>query len=369
MRLVNHEFRSPMNVALSMIWLLQKKQSTPLEVSSGLELLRFSCEDALSVLDNFNALESGRNEMPLTSCLADVDDIIQNLVKQFESAALQSSIDLSLSLQPCDSSNFWFMIDVIQIKLALRNLLASSLKVTPPKGSVIISTLQTDDGARISFTSRRGVEPGIVAVKMAEELEAGMSLDAARLIVSLHRGSISVERDVSGLALIVHVDLPLTYISNTPTKLRGGGHRQSLVCDSFDKTWKPRVLIVDDDALCRKIHAKLFQASISESVEVMNGKEAVEAVSKSMLENRPFDLILMDSNMPIMTGPVASKFIREMGFTGAILGVTGNVLHADIEDFLLHGASEVLLKPLLPTVISRMINNISPRSTRYNVIV
>lgn len=50
--------------------------------------------------------------------------------------------------------------------------------------------------------------------------------------------------------------------------------------------------------------------------------------------------------MPIMSGASATKLIREGGFKGKILGVTGNALQADIDDFIQQGADKVYLKPL-----------------------
>ena len=54
----------------------------------------------------------------------------------------------------------------------------------------------------------------------------------------------------------------------------------------------------------------------------------------------------MDSSMPFMGGLQATKKIRELGYKGKIFGVTGNAFQSDIEEFIAHGADEVLVKPL-----------------------
>jgi CheY-like chemotaxis protein len=56
--------------------------------------------------------------------------------------------------------------------------------------------------------------------------------------------------------------------------------------------------------------------------------------------------ILMDSVMPVMDGPTAVQRIREAGYTGLIVGVTGNVQPEDIEHFISCGADTVMGKPL-----------------------
>jgi CheY-like chemotaxis protein len=54
----------------------------------------------------------------------------------------------------------------------------------------------------------------------------------------------------------------------------------------------------------------------------------------------------MDFVMPNMNGPDATRKIRELGYDGIIIGVTGNTLPCDIDHFKLSGANDVLAKPL-----------------------
>ena len=77
--------------------------------------------------------------------------------------------------------------------------------------------------------------------------------------------------------------------------------------------------------------------------EAEDGSDAVELISTGV-EN--IDLILMDNVMPNMSGPLATKVIRSLGFKGLIFGVTGNALPEDITEFIAHGADAVLSKPL-----------------------
>ena len=64
----------------------------------------------------------------------------------------------------------------------------------------------------------------------------------------------------------------------------------------------------------------------------------------------------MDNQMPIMTGPEASKKIREMGYTIPIIGLTGNIMEDDIKYFKENGANEVLGKPTKKDKLNEMLN-------------
>ena len=58
-----------------------------------------------------------------------------------------------------------------------------------------------------------------------------------------------------------------------------------------------------------------------------------------------YDAILMDNQMKNMNGPEAAIEIRKLGYTGLIIGITGNVMGPDMEFFKNAGTSHVLAKP------------------------
>jgi CheY-like chemotaxis protein len=128
-----------------------------------------------------------------------------------------------------------------------------------------------------------------------------------------------------------------------------------------------RVLVVDDSKLNRKMMAATVKAKFQDIVQAENGRMAVEEYEISLQENRPFDLILMDSIMPVMSGVEATRIIRSRGFQGLIVGVTGNILPEDIAQFKESGVNDVILKPLhldaLEAVLSRE-QNCSPVRAR-----
>jgi len=126
-----------------------------------------------------------------------------------------------------------------------------------------------------------------------------------------------------------------------------------LVDDSFDRLC--RILIVDDSRLCRKatkeyIRREVDLRDVDESLskvkilfeECEDGAHAVNIVMK----DGKFDIICMDNIMTTMGGIVATKNIRQLGFTGKIIAITGNVMKEDVDEFLSAGADYVLAKPL-----------------------
>ena len=116
--------------------------------------------------------------------------------------------------------------------------------------------------------------------------------------------------------------------------------------DKRVKNLLPKILVVDDALLNRTMLIRLLRTRCSSSAEAEDGSVAVEMIRQSMAQNAQFDVVLMDSCMPEMDGPSATRIIRDMGFKGLILGVTGNALPEDVANFMASGANAVLVKPL-----------------------
>lgn len=117
------------------------------------------------------------------------------------------------------------------------------------------------------------------------------------------------------------------------------------------------VLMVDDSLPNRKMLGRILRMNDCKVTEAVDGQDAVNKMKDNMEALRgsgtgvdgdkvPFDFITMDFEMPIMKGPEATKLIRDMGYTGPIIGVSGNVLKEDVDYFMSCGATTVLPKPV-----------------------
>jgi CheY-like chemotaxis protein len=107
------------------------------------------------------------------------------------------------------------------------------------------------------------------------------------------------------------------------------------------------ILVVDDAVSSRKMLMKILMRRGHTCEEARDGMEAIEKFRVSQAnEIKGFDTILMDSEMPQISGPKATRVIREMGCKCMIIGITGNVMPEDVAYFEEHGADGVLAKPL-----------------------
>ena len=99
---------------------------------------------------------------------------------------------------------------------------------------------------------------------------------------------------------------------------------------------------------------RMLESSANSSVlgdctilEADDGSTALDAMRSESEAGRVIDLVLMDYVMVRMDGPEAVQRMRaDLGYRGVVIGITGNALPEDLDNFRQHGANIVLTKPL-----------------------
>lgn len=120
-----------------------------------------------------------------------------------------------------------------------------------------------------------------------------------------------------------------------------------------------KILVVDDVIDNRRLLKFLLGKMNLTCDFAENGEEAVDKIFLSMTSTRPYELVFMDMQMPIMDGITAARTVREENFTGAIVALTANAMPQDRARCLEAGCEEFLTKPIdrnaLTAVVERMI--------------
>lgn len=112
------------------------------------------------------------------------------------------------------------------------------------------------------------------------------------------------------------------------------------------KSLQGTALIVDDVISNRRMTGRVLEQMGFEVDQAEDGKIAVEMCTNKLQKDGPYSLIIMDNMMPVMTGKEATEVLRSMNYNGLIVGLTGNILEEDLEEFSKSGCNEVITKPL-----------------------
>ncbi len=111
---------------------------------------------------------------------------------------------------------------------------------------------------------------------------------------------------------------------------------------------EPRVLLVEDNEINQEIALEIIQSAHLDTDVVGNGQEAVDAVKKAVADEKPYSLILMDVQMPVMDGLEATKHLRAVGYSMPIIAMTAHTEQKDRDRAFEAGMNAYLNKPLDP---------------------
>jgi PAS domain S-box-containing protein len=108
-----------------------------------------------------------------------------------------------------------------------------------------------------------------------------------------------------------------------------------------------RVLLVEDNELNQQVATGILDMASFQVDVASDGEQALDRIRK-MPPERPYDLVLMDVQMPVMDGIEATKQLRAQGFTTPIIALTANVMQGDRERYMAIGMNGYLAKPIEP---------------------
>jgi CheY-like chemotaxis protein len=107
-----------------------------------------------------------------------------------------------------------------------------------------------------------------------------------------------------------------------------------------------RILLAEDGRDNQRLITKILSVAGAKVELVENGALAVESTLAAASAGRPFDVIFMDMQMPVMDGYTAVRNLRQQGYRARIVAITANAMKGDREKCLEAGCDEFLSKPV-----------------------
>lgn len=340
---MSHEIRTPMNGVLGMAQLL-KRTALSDEQRHHVDTLISSGEVLMAILNDvldFSKIEAGKMDLQATP--TDVRALVTTAMRFWMPKAEDKGLKLRLTVD--DSVPDSLLLDQVRVKQILFNLLSNAVKFTA-FGEIGLHVRNEQNGA-ISFT--------------VTDTGVGMTQDQiSRLFQKFTQADSSTSRRYGGTGLGLAICQSLArMMGGTVTAVSSPGVGSSFTfrarfteavtqtgvnnADDVAENRALTILAVDDHIVNRTIVSTLL-THFGHSVVL--AEDGAEAIARS--EERAFDLIFMDIQMPVMDGEQALAAIRAgsgLNRHTPIVALTANALQSDRERYLAMGFCEHIAKP------------------------
>jgi signal transduction histidine kinase/CheY-like chemotaxis protein len=378
---MSHEIRTPLNGVLGFAEQLQVSQLSA-EQREQLGFIQRSGQDLLGIIDevlDFARLEAGemrleQSEFRLASCLGRALDPLRPAI---------AAKGLELVLEVDENLPETLIGPASRLRQIAANYANNALKFTA-RGAIRVRAArlsETLDSVRLRI-SVEDTGIGIPADRIGQlfrpfaQLDSGanreyqgtgLGLAVCKELAALMQGEVGVE-STPGVGstfwftalLRKHRDCAAALPSRGPATAVEQPASWLTDADARERRGRQRILVAEDNPVNQRVAAAVLQRAGWRHELVENGARAVEAFAA-----QPFDLVLMDCQMPILDGFEATRRIRalERGARVPIVALTANAFDGDRQACLAAGMDDFIAKPFkTPELIATLDRWLAARS-------
>lgn len=371
---MSHEIRTPIHAVLGMDAMILRESGEQQIKEYALDI-RNAGQTLLSLINDIldlSKIESGKLE--IIPAEYDFSSLIHDVVNMLEMKASDKGLELNLSVDAGIPSRLWG--DDVRIRQILVNLMTNAVKYTE-EGSVTltVSAVVHEDAAVLTFR----VEDTGIGIK-EEDIEKlyheferieeqrnrkiegiGLGMNITTQLLERMGSRLQVE-SVYGKGSVFSFTLEQKIMSREPVgdlEQRIKDQAASYSYHAMFTAPEAHLLVVDDNAVNRRVFAQLLKATQIQVDEASGGEECLELVRK-----KAYDLIFLDHMMPDLDGITVLHRMREWEEypcqSTPVIALTANAVTGAREMYLSEGFENFLSKPVNPEKMEKMIMELLP---------
>jgi two-component system, sensor histidine kinase and response regulator len=378
---MSHEIRTPLTAILGFGELLGDRLLSDSERQEQAAIVERNGRHLLALVNDvldLSKLEA--RQLLLEMAPVDALELVREAVGMLHATANAKSLRLEFSASGLLPESI--RSDATRLRQILLNLIGNALKFTE-RGEVrvLLSCEQAGDAASALVIQVADTGIGIPRDRLPLLFQpfvqadasmtrrfcgTGLGLSISRQLARLMGGDLTVASqegegskftlrlpvgDLSGVAMIEPGQHPVRRV-HAAAKGEGSTYAQL----------RGRVLLAEDGLDNQRLLRLILQRAGAEVVLAADGQAALDLVQHSVVEGSPFDLILMDMQMPIMDGYTATRKLRESGWSRPIVALTAHAMDGDRERCLAVGCDGYETKPVRAKRLIDVVSQFLPES-------
>ncbi|MDP2076551.1 MAG: ATP-binding protein [Sulfuricurvum sp.] len=360
---MSHEIRTPMNGVMGMLQLLEYSPLTDAQ-RNNVRIAQSSANSLLGLINDildFSKIEAGK--MDFEQITFDLHNELDAFIEIMTLKAKEKGLELVLDTTQLPQG--MIISDPGRLRQILTNLVSNAIKFTA-KGKIALAVaLKKEDpthGRLYIDVTDTGI--GIAQEKIDSLFEmftqadgsttrqyggTGLGLAIVKKLSNLMGGTVSATSTIKeGSTFSVNI---LVELATSSTVHKEQEVSKSPIIDQENPVWPSttNILLVDDDPVNKMVAEELLKVVGLQTHTASNGAEALEILKAA--QSKPYTLIFMDCQMPVMDGYQTTHVIRN-GEAGEqyknipIIAMTANAMAGDREKCLLWGMNDYISKPI-----------------------
>ncbi len=354
----SHELRTPLN---GMIGLARMARAPDIGEDRRRQYLDQIAENAqalagvISDILDLSKIEAGKLQLETTTF--DLGELLRRLQQSYGTLAAARGLRLHVEVDP--SVQGMVSGDPLRVRQIISNYLNNALKFTAQGQISLVARRVNEPAADTVRVEVQDTGPGIDSATRAKLFEpftqadqsttrryggTGLGLSICRELTSLMGGLVGVDSE-PGAGSTFWAELPLPR-ANRPAL--PGLPAGSSVLGNENPLQGARVLMVEDNPVNMLIAVAMLERWGVEVTQAQDGREAVAAVQAAANAGQAFHAVLMDVQMPVMSGHEATRALRATlhGRTLPIIALTAAALVSERDEALAAGMNDFLTKPI-----------------------